>query len=130
MKAKNEGRNEEVSQASLAARKAWLTRKKNQGIVGKKSKNKSEGKQVQVEQARAGGVKKPRVGKRLANGLRRILRDSKKSIVLDRHEEYRQFLWGKDYRERIAKDKGCEKCRESRWGVRIGIVNGEFGVGI
>jgi hypothetical protein len=130
MKARNDGKNEEVSQASLAARKAWLTRKQKQGIDEKESKKKSEGKEVQVEQSKAGGVKKPRIGKRLTNGLMRVLRDSKKSIVLDRHEEYRQFLWGKNYREDIMKNKECEKCKESRWGVRVGIVNGEYSVGL
>jgi len=100
---------ESVSRAVLAARKAWLTRRAKLGIVVEKEK-KSDGKAVQVKQCEAGGVKK----------VRRIFR-RKNSVVMSKDEEFREFLWGKNYRDEILENKACERCWRLKW-CRAGVV--------
>lgn len=79
---------------------------------------------VMVEQCKAGGVKKKRIGKLLSNGLklRRVLRDSKKSLVKSRHEEVWEMLYGRDYLEKALVRKEIAKFWRLGWlsnGVQI-----------
>lgn len=91
------------SKMSLAGKKAWETRKKN---LKEKNGRMSE---VKVGQVKAGGVKKKRIGVLLSNGLRRVLRDSKKSIVKDWHLEVWEMLYGRRYLEEVFERKASAR---------------------
>lgn len=106
------------SKMSLAGKKAWETRKKNSQYwinYGRKS-------EVKVGQVKAGGIKKKRIGVVLSNGLRYVVRDSKKSLVKSRHEEVWEMLYGRDWIEQILMRKKIDEFWREGWkshGVQI-----------
>jgi hypothetical protein len=89
---------EKLSKMSLAARKAWETRRKNKGIVKEekgreKSKEVNEEAEVVVEQ-----LKRAYRKGRLVNKGKRVMR--KGSVKMD--EKWMMYLYGSDWLEKVV----------------------------
>lgn len=110
---KNEKKKAAENKMSLAARKAWETRRKKSGIEKKEKSEVEDEPEIIVEQFKQGhrhkGVLKykPRRSQ--------VRKSSVKLTGKNADKEFMEFLYGRNYEEEALVNKLCDLCWRRRW---------------